>query len=308
MEVLENIPLATHTTFNIGGNARYFVHAQSLQDIQQSFALAHTLQVPVFILGGGSNVLVSDDGFKGIVVKIDMSTISVDYRKKTVTAQSGAILKDVIMQTAQAGLGGWESMYGIPGTIGGAIRGNAGAFGTEIKDVTNSVTAWNSTENKVQEFAREECQFGYRTSFFKQHPEWIVLSVVLQLTAVPAHEALEKAHHTLAERTQRQIQNIQSAGSFFMNPVVSQEIQDIFYNERGTRSKEARVPAGWLIDKCGLKGLNEGPVQTGARSANYLINTGTASAHNVRVVAQKIKDAVYKTFNVALQEEVTMLQ
>lgn len=305
MEVLEHVPLAQYTTFAIGGSARYFVHAQSLADIKQAYAMAQQLQVPVFVLGGGSNVLVDDDGFDGLVIKIEMQEISIN---NSVTIEAGAVLKHAIMHAAQAGLGGWENMYGIPGTIGGAVRGNAGAFGTEAKDVVHNVTAWNSITNETKEFTTIECDFGYRNSFFKQHPEWIVLSATLQLTLVKSEEAVQKCTDTFAERTKRQIQDIKSAGSFFMNPIVSEGVQGLFKKEKGQEARGGRVPAGWLIEKCGLQGLQEGSVQTGTRSANYLINVGNATAQDVRAAAQKIKRAVQQKFDVHLQEEVTMLQ
>lgn len=306
MEVLENISLAQYTTFNIGGVARYFVHAQSLADIKQAYAMAQQLQVPVFVLGGGSNVLVADDDFDGLVIKIEMQEILID--NNSVTIEAGAVLKHAIMHAAQAGLGGWENMYGIPGTIGGAVRGNAGAFGTEAKDVVHSVIAWNSITNETKEFTTIECDFGYRNSFFKQRPEWIVLSATLQLIVVKSEEAVQKCTDTFAERTKRQIQDIKSAGSFFMNPIVSEDVQGLFKKEKGQDARGGRVPAGWLIEKCGLQGLQEGSVQTGTRSANYLINAGNATAQDVRAVAQKIKRAVQQKFDVRLHEEVTMLQ
>jgi UDP-N-acetylmuramate dehydrogenase len=304
MEVLEHIPLAQYTTFNIGGAARYLVHAQSLDDIKQSFAMAQQLGVPVFVLGGGSNVLVADEGFAGMVIKIEMKTTSINRSSATVTVEAGAVLKDTIMQAAQAGLGGCTSMYGIPGTVGGAVRGNAGAFGTEAKDVVHSVTAWNSTTHETKEFANAECQFAYRDSFFKQHPEWIVLSATLQLPVVKSEEAVQQCEDTFAERTKRQIQNIKSAGSFFMNPVAPADVQELFKTEKGQDARGGRVPAGWLIDKSGYKGYTAEHIATGARSSNYIINIGGATAHEVRALGTSIQTAVKQTFGVDLHTEV----
>lgn len=307
MEVQEHTPLAPHTTFSIGGNARYFVEARTLDDVQQSIALAQQLHVSVFVLGGGSNTLVHDEGFDGLVIKMSLTQVQIDTEHSTVTAGAGAILRNVIMQSAQKGLSGWAGMYGIPGTIGGAVRGNAGAFGSEMKDVCTGVRAWNSATHEERMFTTEECLFGYRQSFFKKNPEWVILEATLRLTKVSPGEAVAQAEATLVERQKRQIQDIKSAGSFFMNPTVPEAIQKLFEAEKGTPARDGRVPAGWLIDKCGLKGLQEGPVQTGARSANYLINTGGATATEVRATAQKIHDAVYTTFNVDMTPEVAFV-
>lgn len=304
MEVLENMPLAPHTTFNIGGTARYLVRAQSLDDIKQSFALAQQLHVPVVVLGGGSNVLVADEGFTGIVIKIEMHTTSINRGDATMTVEAGAVLKDTIMQAAQAGLGGCTSMYGIPGTVGGAVRGNAGAFGTEAKDIVHSVTAWSSTTNETKTFTAAECEFAYRNSFFKQHPEWIVLSATLQLPVVKSEEAVQQCEETFAERTKRQIQDIKSAGSFFMNPIAPVEVQKMFQDEKGQEARGGRVPAGWLIDKSGYKGYTAEHIATGARSSNYIINTGGATAAEVRALGTSIQTAVKQTFNVDLHTEV----
>lgn len=238
---------------------------------------------------------------------MSLTRVQIDTEHSTTTAGAGAILRNVIMESAQKGLGGWAGMYGIPGTIGGAVRGNAGAFGSEMKDVCTQVQAWNRDTHEERTFTKEECLFGYRTSFFKNNSEWIVLEAVLQLTDTHADEAVAQAEATLAERHKRQIQDIKSAGSFFMNPTVPEAIQKLFEAEKGTPARDGRVPAGWLIDKCGLKGLQEGPVQTGARSANYLINTGGATATEVRATAQKIHDAVYTTFNVDMTPEVAFV-
>ena len=305
MTVQENIPLAPHTTFKIGGKARYFISVESIDDLRSALAWAQEKKIPYFILAGGSNVLIADTGFDGVVIKMELSAVDIDLSTNECLAEAGSSLMDVIHTVCNAGLSGMESMYGIPGTVGGAVRGNAGAFGTEVVDVLASTTALNVNTQEVRVFTNEECEFGYRTSFFKKNPEWIILSVIFALEEADPQECLAKAQATLDTRNERQIQDICSAGSFFMNPVAPKEVQEMFETEKGTPVREERVPAGWLIDKAGFKGVCEKDVCTGERSANYLINTDNARAQDVLALAQRIKERVKDEFNVELSEEVT---
>jgi len=307
MKVQEYVHLAQHTTFKIGGLARYFIEVTSATEVVAALEYAQAKKVPFFILAGGSNTLVSDDGFDGVVIKMNLTKKDIDATTGIVKADAGCMLMEIILATTSQKLKGMESMYGIPGTVGGAARGNAGAFGTEMTDVVTSVTALNIETGKERTFNHNECAFDYRTSFFKKNPEWIILSVQLKLTKDTEGTALQIAKDTLALRNERQIQDIKSAGSFFMNPVVSEKLQKQFEKEKGTPAKEKRVPAGWLIEKSGFKGAVEGNVATGVRSANYIINTGKGTAEEVARLAETIRAKVFADFNVALKEEITQV-
>lgn len=307
MKIEENVSLLPLTTFQIGGNARYFTAVEKSTDLGSALDYAQTRKLPYIVLAGGSNVLVSDEGFDGLVIKINFRSKEVNVTDSELYAEAGASLMESIHEASVKGLSGMESMYGIPGTIGGAVRGNAGAFGTEVTDVVKNVTALNIATREIKTFTNTECQFGYRKSIFKKTNDWIILSATFSLKKDTPAKTLTKAEEILALRNERQIQNIKSAGSFFMNPVVNEELQRLFAEEKGFSARDNRVPAGWLIEKSGFKGSCDGDACTGARSSNYVINSGNATAVDVKNLTEKIRAQVLDDFGVELREEVTQI-
>lgn len=306
MQIREQVHLAEFTTFRLGGRARYFVDVVSVGELQDAIAFSVAERVPYFILAGGSNVLFSDDGFDGLVIHIAAS--DVQYKGTQVVADAGANLAETIKAAAERQLGGWESMCGIPGTIGGAVRGNAGAFGTEIQGVLTNATALDSTTGEVRIFTNTECEFAYRTSFFKKNSEWMILSATFALAkAETSREPTTKCAETLAEREKRHLQTARCAGSFFKNPIGTPEAIAQFESEKDVASKGGKVPAGWLIDKCGLKGTQVGGAQCSPQHPNYLVNTGGATAQDVLELSRLIKQAVQEKFGIDLEEEVTIV-
>lgn len=209
--------------------------------------------------------------------------------------------------SAKKRLVGWEKLAGIPGTIGGAVRGNAGAFGPEIKDFVHMVKAINMNTGVTREFVNAECGFQYRNSFFKQHSKWLITRVYLHLQRMNAEESARRIEETIAERERRHIQNVRAAGSFFMNPTASAEIVAMFEKEKGVKSREGRVPAGWLIEKAGMKGATVGGAIASLQHPNYIVNQGSATAAEVVELAKKIKNEVEKQFAVELKEEAVVL-
>src|SRR3990167_1316397 len=251
LSIQENILLAPLTTFKIGGPAKYFAETHSEEEIREALAVAHDKNIPAIIMGGGSNVLVPDKGLNALVVFISLTDFKLNG--KELEAGAGCNLLSLIKEASQAGMGGWEKLAGIPGTIGGAVRGNAGAFGTEIKDFPVKIRALNSATAEIKEFQNADCDFAYRHSFFKDNPKWIITSVAIELQTVDKVSGLRLIEETIAEREKRHLQNVQAAGSYFMNPVAPAEVVAMFEKEKGMKSREGRVPAGWLIEKAGMK-------------------------------------------------------
>ena len=308
MEIQKNTSLAPLTTFNIGGEVTEYISVATKEELKEALEYAHKAGVPFFILAGGSNVLIADSGFQGLCIHLQLRENEIEESEMKATAECGVNLMDFIHATCVKGLTGMESMYGIPGSVGGAVRGNAGAFGTEVKDVLQTATALHSKTLEVREFSVKECQFSYRNSFFKENKDWIITSATFKLASAEPKDCLERAEATLALRNERQIQDIQSAGSFFMNPEASKEVQKLFEEDKGVAARENRVPAGWLIDKSGYKGVCEGAACTGERSSNYVINTGSATADEVRTLTRKMHKAVQEKFGIELHEEVTIVE
>ncbi len=305
LDVQQNVSLADKTTFEIGGPARYFAEVTSDEEIREAVLWSRTKGMALLILAGGSNVLFPDEGLDLLVIRIASTRHA--FQGNVVTAEAGCNLLDLIKRAGIMRLGGWESLAGIPGTIGGAVRGNAGAFGTEMRDVVLTVNALNTITLETKEFANSECDFSYRHSYFKDNPDWVILRTRISLKNVESGDSIAKIDGTIIERERRHLQNVRAAGSYFTNPVVPKEIQKIFETEKSAISREGRVPAGWLIDKCGLKGARVGGAIASEQHPNYLVNTGSATAKDVLELAELIKREVKAKFGVALTEEAAIL-
>lgn len=303
--IRENVPLAPLTTFKIGGPARYFVEVRNEEQVREALAYAVQRGIPFVILAGGSNVLVPDEGIRALVIHCAGG----EYRIENgmLSADAGVELFSLIRSMSRDGWGGWERLAGIPGTIGGAVRGNAGAFGSEIKDFIVDVSAFDAHRGNKSVFDSASCEFDYRRSFFKDNPRWIITSARFYLRRVDKTHSLRLIEETIVERERRHIQNVSAAGSFFINPMVPVEIQKEFEQEKDVSSKEGRVPAGWLIEKAGLKGARVGGAEASAMHPNYIINMGDATANDVLALAAQIKEAVRTQFGITLEEEAVIL-
>jgi len=305
LDIRENVPLAQLTTFKIGGPARYFVEVKTEDELREAIAWAREHGQEFLVWAGGSNVLVPDEGIDKLVISI--CTQDFHFEDNELSADAGCNLIALIRESALHGLGGWEKLAGIPGTVGGAVRGNAGAFGPEIKDFVTRVRALNAETGENRDFGNLDCDFSYRHSFFKDHPEWILLNATLTLQLMEREEGERLIEETIAEREKRHIQNVRAAGSFFVNPVAPRSVQQEFEREKGQKAREGRVPAGWLIEKVGLKGARVGDAVASEQHPNYIKNDGNATAKDVLTLAKKIKDAVRANFSIDLKEEAVVL-
>lgn len=302
IQIHNHVPLGPLTTFKIGGEAKYFVEVKTERDLQGAVEWARERDLPFVLLAGGSNVLIADTGYDGLVIHIVEGEWRLD-NEGHLAADAGCNLLNLIREASAKGWGGWEKMAGIPGTIGGAARGNAGAFGTELKDVCIGVRAVHAQTGEARLFTREECAFAYRQSFFKEHPEWIVTRVAVRLQPRIAIHSQKLIEDTIAERQKRHLQNVLAAGSYFMNPVASAEVVAQFEKDKGVQSREGRVPAGWLIEQAGMKGYAAGGASASIQHPNYIVSDGTATAADVKAVAAAVIAKVQEQFGITLREE-----
>jgi UDP-N-acetylmuramate dehydrogenase len=284
------VPLAQFSSMGIGGPADLFYKLEKIEDAQPLISKTRELGIPFVIIGGGTNVIFADGGFKGLVIRMEARKINLGNDSSSaasICAEAGAGLAQVIQFALKNNLTGLEKMTGIPGTIGGAVRGNAGAFGTEIKNVFQKALVLTK-KNELTEVGPEYLQFSYRQSVIKQSKD-IILKVWLSLQKdeKAAKKAQEEAKIIITERIAKQPKG-QCTGSFFKNP-------------------SPDLSAGYLLDKSGCKGLQVGGAQVSPEHANWIMNRGNARQKDVMELSKILKERVLHHFNIRLEREVQLI-
>lgn len=277
--------MSQHTTFKIGGPADYFLMPDKGEDVGRVIKICKEKEIPYFILGNGSNLLVGDGGYRGAVIQIYRNMSSVTVEGNEITAQAGALLSAVAAAAKNASLTGFEFAGGIPGTIGGAVVMNAGAYGGEMKDVLTEVTVMNA-EGDIFTLPTEELELGYRTSIIKT-AGYIVLEAKIRLKEGDPEVIRETMKDLTIRRTTKQPLEYPSAGSTFKRP------EGYF--------------AGKLIMDSGLAGYQVGGAQVSEKHCGFVINAGDATARDVRTLMDNVRDIVYKKYGVILEPEVKFL-
>jgi len=283
--IKKNVLLRDYTAFKIGGSAKYFFTANNKEDLIKAILLAKKLKLPFFIFGGGSNLLVSDEGFEGLTIKVQSSDFEV--RSCEIFTEAGVLLNQLVIIALKNNLTGLEWAAGIPGTVGGAIFGNAGAFGKSIGDLIEEVEVLDSESEKIKILGNKDCKFSYRNSLFKKNKNLIILSAIFQLKKEKKSEIERKIKEYLDYRRETQPLNFPSAGSVFKNPL--------------------GFSAGDLIEKSGLKGKKIGDVKISEKHANFILNLEKGRARDVIELIKLIKKEVKNKFGIALEEEIQYL-
>lgn len=283
--VLIDEPMSAHTTFRIGGAADYFLLPAEGAQIKGIFEICREEGVPCFILGNGSNLLVSDKGYRGAVIQIYRNMNKIETEGTIVRAQAGALLSAVAAEAKNNSLTGFEFAGGIPGTLGGAVTMNAGAYGGEMKDVLKAVTVADS-EGNIMRLSAEELELGYRTSIVKT-AGYLVLEAEISLKEGNPEEIKALMKDLTERRTSKQPLEFPSAGSTFKRP------EGYF--------------AGKLIMDSGLRGYRVGGAQVSEKHCGFVINAGGATAADVRALIQDVQNKVYEKFGVMLEPEVRFL-
>ncbi|MCF6276385.1 MAG: UDP-N-acetylmuramate dehydrogenase [Candidatus Magasanikbacteria bacterium] len=304
-KVRANEPMSKHTTYKIGGSTKYFVEVGKMQNFVDLLKFLEGSGKDYFILGGGSNILVSDEGYDGVVVKVKVCEINVDGN--LLTASAGCATVDVARKSMEVGLTGFEWGVGIPGTIGGAVRGNAGAMGGEVKDFVKEVEIYKDGE--VIKITNKESGFGYRDSRFKTSNE-VVLKVVLELEKGEAKEGMKQAIKNIQQRNLSQPQGFSSSGCIFKNYEIKNEEEKEELKKKGVLQEfldKNLVPVGWLVESLGIKGLKSGNAQISEKHCNFILNLGGATASDILVLIEKIKAGVYDKYSINIEEEIRIL-
>ena len=284
-KVLFEEPMSSHTTFRIGGPAEVFLMPESYEQIRSALALCREEGLPYFVLGNGSNLLVSDSGYRGVIIQMDRNMGDIELKGTEIRACAGALLSSVAAATRKASLTGFEFAGGIPGTLGGAVVMNAGAYGGEMKDVLREVTVMTK-EGDIRVIPSDRLELGYRTSIIKK-AGYLVLEAVISLEKGDPQAIQEKTKELASKRTEKQPLDYPSAGSTFKRP------EGYF--------------AGKLIMDSGLRGFRVGGAQVSEKHCGFVINTGGATAKDVKELMDHVIRTVKEKYNITLEPEVKFL-
>lgn len=286
-KIIFDEPMKTHTSFKIGGIADQFIKVTTIEELRQARIYAKEKQIPITIIGNGSNLLVLDKGIRGLVIQIDLQNLKIEKLKNHVEISVGAGYKlmALAIKLKNEGISGLEELAGIPGSLGGAIYMNAGAYGKEIKDI-NLTTKCMDLDGNIIELSNEQQEFSYRSSIFNQK-NYIILETKLKLTYGKKQEIQEKMNQYLTQRKQKQPLEYPSAGSSF-------------------KRKEGIITAK-LIDECGLKGYQIGGAKISEKHAGFIINYQNATAQDVLDLIQYVKEKIYETYRIKIEEEIKIM-
>jgi len=311
-----NEPLSKHTTNKIGGIADFFIFVDSAEHLAELMIFLRGEGVEYILIGGGSNVLFSDERFEGVVIStVNARQIKIEGNK--IIVDSGCSTAETAQFSIKNNLTGFEWGIGIPGTIGGALVGNAGAMGREMKDSVEKVEVMKDGE--VLELSNEECGFGYRDSVFK-HDNYIILRAHLVLEKSEDKDLAKKAMESIAYRNQTQPKE-HSSGCIFKNIIMDENIREhlsrFYIGTKHTNYEKLNIPqeflekgiipAGWLVEQVGMKGEQVGQAKVSEKHGNFIVNLGGATEKDIIALVEKIKEKVYDKFGIELEEEVRLI-
>ncbi len=338
MVIEENVPLNNHTTFRVGGPARFFAVARSREELWALITHAKDKNLPLLIMGTGSNILAPDEGWKGLVIEVGiMGKQFSDQPDGTILATAGAgeNWDSLVADCVSKGFWGLENLSGIPGTVGATPIQNVGAYGVEIKDVIDTVEVLEIKNGETHSFIPTDCRFGYRDSFFKQEPgRYVVTAVTMRLSrnAAPTLHYRDLREHfknhketpslldirtavlEIRSRKFPDLRKFGTAGSFFKNPIITTthlaKLQERFPDVPHFPAGEGRekISLAWLLDRvCNLKGVTHGPVESFKRQPLVIVNTGGATAKDIRAFADFVASCVKEKTGIAIEPEVNVL-
>ena len=298
----QNVSLAQFTSFKVGGPAQYFYRAKTADDAIDAIVIARSQRIAYIVISGGSNIVVNNKGFDGLIVKMENATCEIAGAQ--VTAGAGLSMAVMAQKTVEAGLSGVEWAIGVPGKIGGSVYGNAGCFGRDMSMNLNQVRVIYEQDEAVWMDAKQ-CQFGYRDSLFKKHPEWIILEAEFEFEQGNPEQGRKKLLEYSAYRKEKQPQGVQTAGSFFKNPDISEISAEVLQDAQDAGViRNNKIPAGWLIDRAGCLGKRIGNVGVSDKHGNFFVNHGAGTAEEIIMLASFVTQHVRDQFGVQLREEV----
>lgn len=339
MDVHKNTPLSNHTTMRLGGPARYFIDVESVDEIDKVVTMANEQDAPIYVLGGGSNTVVTDAGFDGIVIRnrlMGFEVIEDETFTTTIRVGAGEDWDEMVKKTVEMGLSGVEALSGVPGTVGAAPVQNIGAYGQEAADTITSVEAYDTTTQSTVTLTPEQCEFSYRHSIFrgKDYERYIITAVTFTLRKAapepPFYEALQRYfdEHDVTAFTPKVVREgvleirfeklpdpatHPNSGSFFKNAIVEDWQYDALKRQHPDAPSYAmpnnryKIPTGWLIEQCGFKGRVLHGIRVHDKNALVLINESAESYNDLEAAMQEIIDKVAAKFQITIEREPLLL-
>ena len=305
----KDVCLKNYSTFKIGGRAKYFISVENSSQLIESIDFAKKKKIPFFVLGGGSNTLFSDKGYNGLVIK--METGSLEIKNTEIIVDAGLPLSEVVGEAAKNEFSNLEWAAGIPGTVGGAVYGNAGAFGGEIKNVIKTVTVLEILDFgfKTKSFKNKDCKFSYRNSLFRKNKKYIIIKAEIEFQRGKIENIKEKIKKNILYRNEHHPFEFPSAGSIFKNPEIGVESLKLIkkFPDFEKFLDRGEIPAAYLIDKCEFKGKEIGGAQVSDKHPNFIVNKGGGKAENVIILISLIKQKVRNKFGFQLKEEINYI-
>ena len=300
LTVSRDAPLSRYTRFGIGGPADLYAETASAEAFISALEAARASGIPTMVIGGGTNLIVSDCGFRGIVLRYRADRLCASNGR--VIADAGAVLQDLVDYTVERGLKGLETLTGIPGSVGAAVYGNAGAYGHSISERVISVRFYDGSNVRV--FDNQQCEFQYRESVFKQHKEWIIFSTHLLLEAADTEMLRKISGDILAVRNEKFPVTMKCAGSIFKNLLQKDLPPDVGAQVPPSVVREGKIPAAWFLEQVGAKGMQRGDIHVALYHANLIYNAGAGTAADLCGLIQELKARVSNRFGIELEEEV----
>lgn len=286
-----NEPLSSHSTLGIGGPADFFAIIKSENSLLEAYEFARSERLKVFVIGGGSNILFADKGFRGLILKMNLAKINLGLENGHFCwVEAGAFVSNLVFLGGKLGFSGFENFAGLPGTIGGAVYGNAGCYGVELGDKIQLLKIFDG-ENifEIRPGSLTEQPFRYRWSFLKDHPDWIVIAAKFKIEKADCREIKKRNKHFSDRRNERQPEG-RSAGCVFKNPKPN------LYGKH--------VSVGMMIEEANLMGFKIGGVQISRKHGNFFINLGNATARDYLNLIEFVKERIWTRYSIELEEEI----
>lgn len=304
LSLIPNASLASRTRFGVGGPADLYLETPRVESLLEALELLRREGVRWVVIGGGTNLVAADEGFRGAVLRYRGARIL--PTPQGVLAEAGGELQALVDYANSHGLQGLECLAGIPGTVGGAVYGNAGAYGHSVSECVAEVWVWNG--QRIERMEHAACKFDYRDSVFKRHKDWVILSVEMRMGTGDPRELARTSSRLIALRNQKYPPEMKCAGSIFKNLLYDRLPAEAVRALPLELVQEGKAPAAWFLEQVGAKGLRRGDMVVASHHANLIYNAGRGTARDLRELVLELKRRVRERFGVELEEEVQFLE